>query len=70
MKNYVYVNGQRVLVSVEAETYTMENGLGETVTIVEDYGNDKSYVFFCGQVSMFEDATRAANVAFKRGFRE
>lgn len=69
-KNYISVNGLRIFVSLEADTYVMENGLGDTVTIIEDYGNDKSYCFFHGQLFMFTDATRAANEAFKRGFRE
>ena len=69
-KNYIIVDGNKVFVSAEMETYFMENGLGDIVTIIEDYGNDKSYCFFNGKVHVYEDATRASNEAFRRGFRE
>lgn len=63
------INGY--IVSVESEIYTMYNGLGMYVTIVEDYGNDVSYLIMDGNdIMRFDDAVRAANYAFKLGYRE
>lgn len=63
------INGS--LVSVESEIYTMYNGSGMYVTIVEDYGNDSSYLIMDGNdIMRFDDAVRAANYAFKLGYRE
>ena len=66
---YNRINGN--IVSVESETYTMYNGLGMFVTIIEDYGSDKSYLIMDdNDIMRFDDAVRAANYAFKLGYRE
>lgn len=63
------ING--ALVSDESEIYTMRNGWGDTVTIIEDYGNDVSYCLMDGNdIMRFDDATRAANYAYRLGYRE
>lgn len=63
------ING--ALVSDESEMYTMTNGWGDTVTIIEDYGSDVSYLLMDGNDAMrFDDATRASNYAFRLGYRE
>jgi hypothetical protein len=76
-KNGIYVNGKKMFFSGEVDVYSMVNGLGFGVEIVEDYGNNRSYLVDWSEsmnyepsVTMFPDATKAANVAFKRGFRE
>lgn len=63
------INGY--IVSDESEVYTMCNGLGMSVSIIEDYGNDVSYLIMDGNdIMRFDDAVRAANYAFKLGYRE
>lgn len=67
--NITRINGN--IVSVESETYIMRNNSGMSVTVVEDYGNDVSYLLMDGNdIMKFEDACRAANYAFRLGFRE
>ena len=75
--NYIYFNGKKLFFSGEVDVYEMTNGLGFGVEIIEDYGNDCSYLVDWSDVlnsepsvMRFSDATKAANVAFKRGFRE
>ena len=67
--NITRINGN--IVSVESEKYIMRNGWGDTVTIIEDYGSDVSYLLMDGNDAMrFDDATRASNYAFRLGYRE
>ena len=76
-RNYIYVNGKKLFFSGEVDVYEMTNCLGFGVEIIEDYGNNCSYLVDWSEtmnsepsVVCFADATKAANVAFKRGFRE
>lgn len=65
--NYTRLNDN--IISDESELYVMKRG-NHWVTILEDYGNDRSYIIGRACFTRFDDATRAANEAFKKGYRE